>query len=122
MINRIVVDSFIGLLTGISMGATGIGAGLLSVPLLIYSGLSFKEAVSVSMLMQLLPQSILGVKNYWDEIQWGVSLRVIISSILGIYIGSYIVTNNIISEIMLYKILTIFLFFSSIYFYFNFWK
>ena len=122
MINRVVVDSVIGLLTGISMGATGIGAGLLSVPLLIYSGLSFKEAVSVSMLMQLLPQSILGVKNYWDEIQWGVSLRVIISSILGIYIGSYIVTKNIISEMNLYKILTIFLFFSSLYFYFNFWK
>tara|TARA_A100001011_G_scaffold400696_1_gene517685 strand:+ start:4020 stop:4388 length:369 start_codon:yes stop_codon:yes gene_type:complete len=122
MISRVVIDSFIGILTGISMGATGIGAGLLSVPLLIYSGLSFKEAVSVSMLMQLLPQSILGVKNYWDEIQWGISLRVIISSILGIYIGSYIVTKNIISEIMLYKILTIFLFFSSIYFYFNFWK
>lgn len=122
MISRVVIDSFIGILTGISMGATGIGAGLLSVPLLIYSGLSFKEAVSVSMLMQLLPQSILGVKNYWDEIQWGISLRVIISSILGIYIGSYIVTKNIISEIILYKILTIFLFFSSIYFYFNFWK
>ena len=65
---RIFSDLLIGMGVGISMGATGIGAGLLSVPLLIQSGLSFKEAVSVSMLMQLLPQSILGVRNYWSEI------------------------------------------------------
>ena len=119
---RIVYDLLIGMIVGISMGATGIGAGLLSVPMLIQTGLSFKEAVSVSMLMQLLPQSVLGVKNYWTEIKWGVSLRVILSSVIGIYIGSIIVTKNIVSQAVLYKILTIFLFFSSIYFYFNFWK
>lgn len=119
---RIFSDLLIGMIVGISMGATGIGAGLLSMPLLIQTGLSFKEAVSVSMLMQLLPQSVLGVRNYWSEIKWGVSLRVILSSVIGIYIGSLIVTKNIISQTILYKILTLFLFFSSIYFYLNFWN
>lgn len=119
---RIIYDLFIGMIVGISMGATGIGAGILIVPLLIQTGLSFKEAVSVSMLMQLLPQSVLGVKNYWSEIKWGVSLRVILSSVIGIYIGSRVVTKNIISQTVLYKILTLFLFFSSLYFYFHFWK
>tara|TARA_Y100000992_G_C21154165_1_gene437727 strand:- start:472 stop:837 length:366 start_codon:yes stop_codon:yes gene_type:complete len=119
---RIIYDILIGLGVGISMGATGVGAGILSVPLLIQTGLSFKEAVSVSMLMQLLPQSILGVKNYWSEIKWNVSLRVIFSNIIGIYIGSLVVTKNIFSQTFLYKILTLFLFFSSIYFYFNFWN
>lgn len=119
---RIIYDLLIGMIVGISMGATGIGAGLLSVPLLIQTGLTFKEAVSVSMLMQLLPQSVLGVKNYWSEIKWLISFRVIMSSIFGIYIGSLIVMKNIISQEILYKILTLFLFFSSVYFYFKFWK
>lgn len=119
---RIFSDLLIGILVGISMGSTGIGAGLLTMPMLIQTGLSFKEAVSVSMLMQLLPQSVLGVRNYWSEIKWGVSLRVILSSVIGIYIGSVIVTKNIISQTILYKILTLFLFFSSIYFYLNFWN
>lgn len=122
MINfRIIYDIIIGLLVGINMGATGIGAGLMTVPLLIHSGLSFKESVSVSMLMQLLPQSILGVRNYWNEIKWNTSLRVISASVIGIYIGSYIVVKNIISQRIIYKFLTIFLFGSSIYFYLNFW-
>lgn len=119
---RIICDLLIGLGVGISMGATGVGAGILSVPLLIQTGLTFKQAVSVSMLMQLLPQSILGVRNYWSEIKWGVSLRVIFSSIIGIYIGSLIVMKNIVSQTFLYKILTIILFLSSVYFYLNFWK
>tara|TARA_Y100000389_G_scaffold84002_1_gene80630 strand:+ start:3481 stop:3852 length:372 start_codon:yes stop_codon:yes gene_type:complete len=122
MINfRIIYDIIIGLLVGINMGATGIGAGLMTVPLLIHSGLSFKESVSVSMLMQLLPQSILGVRNYWNEIKWSTSLRVISASVIGIYIGSYIIVKNIISQRIIYKFITIFLFGSSIYFYLNFW-
>ena len=36
----IVVYIIIGLLCGISMGSIGIGAGLISVPLLIYYGLN----------------------------------------------------------------------------------
>tara|TARA_B110001450_G_C17576787_1_gene463180 strand:- start:716 stop:1081 length:366 start_codon:yes stop_codon:yes gene_type:complete len=121
MINRAVHDIMIGLFVGISMGATGIGAGIISVPLLIHSGLTFKESVSVSMLMQLLPQSILGVRNYWNEIKWNTSIRVISASVIGIYIGSYIIVKNIISQNLIYKILTIILLASSFYFYFNFW-
>lgn len=48
---RIICDLLIGLGVGISMGATGVGAGILSVPLLIQTGFTFKQAVSVSMLM-----------------------------------------------------------------------
>ena len=121
LIQRIIYDLLIGLIVGISMGATGIGAGLITVPLLIGSGVSFKEAVSATMVMQLLPQSFFGVKNYWNEINWSLSLRIIFTSIIGIFFGSKIVTDNIISELFMYKILTIFLLFSSIYFYIKFW-
>ena len=58
---------FIGLLTGVSMGMIGIGAGVISMPLLIYAGLSVKQSVAIGMVMQVLPQSIPGVINYWKQ-------------------------------------------------------
>lgn len=111
----------VGLLTGVSMGTIGIGAGVISMPLLIYSGLSVKQSVAVGMVMQLLPQSIPGVVNYWKDILWYPSFVVIASSVFGIWLGSYLVSKNIIKEYLLYRIITIFLFVSSIYFYIYHW-
>ena len=115
-ISEIIILSLIGISAGLSMGSLGIGAGLVTVPLLILYGINFKTAIALIMVMQLLPQSIFGVINYWNYINWYQSFIVIVSSFFGIYIGSFIVTNNYISELMLYKILTIFLIINSIYF------
>lgn len=112
---------FVGAITGVVMGAIGIGAGLISIPLLIMVGLTIKEAVAVAMVMQLFPQSIFGVMNYWDDIRWMVSTYVILGSAIGIWLGSYLVKHNIISEKYLYRAVTLFLFFASIYFYRKYW-
>tara|TARA_B110000503_G_C6978195_1_gene342094 strand:+ start:359 stop:673 length:315 start_codon:yes stop_codon:yes gene_type:complete len=103
------------------MGIIGIGAGLITMPLLIYSGLSIKESIAVIMVMQLLPQSIAGVINYKDHILWTPTILVIIGSIFGIWLGSYSVKVGLINENMLYKIITVFLFITSLYFYKNHW-
>lgn len=115
-IREIIILSLIGILCGLSMGSIGIGAGLVTVPLLIIYGINIKRAIALIMVMQLLPQSIFGVINYWNYINWYQSFIVIFASFVGIYIGSFIVTNNYISELTLYKILTIFLIINSIYF------
>lgn len=112
----------IGLLSGISMGAIGIGAGMISMPLLILSGLSLNKAVAITMVMQLLPQSIPGVINYWKDIIWIYALLVVFGSILGVYLGSYLTTNKILKEKLLYKILCIFLLLSTCYFFYNYWN
>ena len=112
----------IGIVTGISMGSTGMGAGLISMPLLIYSGLTIKESVAVAMVMQLFPQSIPGVINYWNNIKWIPTIFVIIGSIFGIWLGSYLVKNNILTEKIMYRIITIFLFITTIYFYLKHWE
>ena len=52
------------------MGSIGIGAGLITMPLLIYGGLTIKQSVAAVMVMQLLPQSIPGVINYKKHILW----------------------------------------------------
>lgn len=109
----------IGCITGISMGVIGIGAGLITMPLLILSGLTIKQSVAAIMVMQLLPQSIPGVMNYKDHIVWTPTVLVIIGSIFGIWFGSHMVKNGFLNENILYQIITAFLFLSSIYFYFN---
>ena len=69
----------------------------------------------------LLPQSIPGVINYWKHILWYESFLVIISSIFGIWLGSYLVTRNIIPEYIMYRFITIFLFLCGTYFYLYHW-
>tara|TARA_A100001011_G_scaffold137009_1_gene144479 strand:+ start:262 stop:639 length:378 start_codon:yes stop_codon:yes gene_type:complete len=115
-IREIVILSLIGIFSGLSMGSIGIGAGLIIVPLLIFYGINIKTAIALIMVMQLLPQSIIGVINYWNYINWYQSFIIIIANFIGISIGSYMVTNNYISELILYKIFTIFLIIITIYF------
>tara|TARA_A100001015_G_C14864239_1_gene661608 strand:+ start:695 stop:1075 length:381 start_codon:yes stop_codon:yes gene_type:complete len=120
MLNNNIIDfiilSLIGIICGISMGSIGIGSGVIIMPLLILYGINFKTAVAAIMVMQLFPQSILGVFNYYKDINWYISLIILIASFIGIYIGSYIVSNNYISELTIFKILTIILIIISVYF------
>lgn len=116
-----IIYFLIGSITGISMGTLGVGAGIISIPLMIKTGLTIKEAVAAGMVMQLLPQSIGGVYNYRKSIVWIPTILLILGSVFGIWIGSYMVNKNLISEKYLYKMLTIILFISTIYFYYNYW-
>ena len=116
-----IVYAIIGILAGLSMGTIGMGAGLVTVPLLSLTGLGIKQSIAVIMVMQLLPQSIAGVINYREHIDWIPTTIVIIGSLFGIWWGSHLVVYNYISERIIYRLLAIFLFVSSIYFYVNHW-
>ena len=85
---RCIYFFIVGSIAGVSMGSIGIGAGLITMPLLIYGGLTIKQSVAAVMVMQLLPQSIPGVINYKKYILWLPSLLVILGSIYGIWLGS----------------------------------
>jgi uncharacterized membrane protein YfcA len=118
---RYIAYTFIGLLAGISMGTIGMGAGLIAVPLLTLTGLNIKQVIAAIMVMQLLPQSIMGVINYKEHIDWASTTLVILGSLFGIWFGSHLVANDYIDERLIYRILTIFLFSSSVYFFRNNW-
>lgn len=119
---RCIYFFIVGSIAGVSMGSIGIGAGLITMPLLIYGGLTIKQAVGAAMVMQLLPQSIPGVINYKKHILWFPSLLVILGSIYGIWLGSNAVKKKYLTEQTLYRIITIFLFITSVYFYFTHWN
>lgn len=101
----------IGSIAGLFMGIIGVGAGIITIPLLIYSGMNIRTAVGCSLVMQLLPQSLPGVLIYnsKDYINWYDSFMVVIGSFVGILLGAFLVSNNYINEKMSYKILTIML-------------
>ena len=108
--------SLIGIVVGLAMGITGIGAGILTITLLTFAGVNIKTAVAVCMVMQLLPQSIIGVYNYREHIDWPMAIVVTLASLVGIGIGSYIVAKEYISELTIYRIITVFLVVTSIVF------
>ena len=104
---RMIIYFLIGALSGISMGIVGVGAGMLTIPLLIYTGLTLQESVGISLIMQLLPQSLPGVMLYYNNGQITyitaiIALFVVIGSLLGIYLGSYLVNNNYINLKFMY--------------------
>lgn len=115
-----IIYFLIGTIAGFFMGIIGIGAGVITVPLLNYTGMSLNQAVGTSLLMQLLPQSLPGVLLYQKKgyIDFYNSFLVIFGSLLGIGIGAYLITYDYIEKKYLYKILSIVLIiFACIYSY-----
>ncbi len=117
---RMILYFLIGALSGISMGVIGVGAGMLTIPLLLYSGLTLHESVGISLIMQLLPQSLPGVILYYKEGSITITtaiiaMFVVIGSLIGIYLGSYLVHNNYINLKFMYGSLASLLIGSGLY-------
>lgn len=117
----------LGFVSGLFLGSIGVGAGLLTIPVLIKTGLTIKESVVISLIVQLIPQTIPGVIAYYNQKLIKVdivyiALLIILGSFFGVYIGANASIKNYISKKLLYRILTIVLFISSIYLYYNYWN
>ena len=107
----------VGIITGLTIGIIGIGSGILLIPILTYFGVSIKTAVATGLALQLVPQSLPGLIMYHqnDHVQWKLCFYIILGSMIGITAGSYLVNHNFITEQMMYLLLFIILFFSTIY-------
>ena len=117
----------LGFISGLFLGSIGVGAGLLTIPVLIRTGLTIKESVVISLIVQLIPQTIPGVIAYYNQKMIKIdivyiSILIILGSLVGVYIGANASIKNYISNRSLYRILTIVLLISSIYLYYNYWN
>tara|TARA_Y100000992_G_scaffold66355_1_gene41015 strand:- start:2417 stop:2812 length:396 start_codon:yes stop_codon:yes gene_type:complete len=112
--------TIIGIITGTSLGLTGLGS-ILTVPLLIYAGMTPHETVATVLALHVFPQALPGLYLYYKKghLRLIKSLFVIIGSAIGIYIGSFINCENLISEYTLYTFISIILALSSVYIYFK---
>ena len=107
----------IGFITGISVGAVGIGAGSLLMPILIIMGIPIKTAVSTGLAIQLIPQSLPGLWLYYKKGHFDLKLSfwIIIGYLLGTTFGSYLVNYNIINEKLTYKFLFVMMILSTFF-------
>lgn len=112
-----IVYTMIGVVTGISIGLVGIGAGVLFIPFLVYYGLPIKSAIAVGLALQLVPQSLPGFYLYYKEgfVNWFVIFWTLIGSTIGILIGSYLSTMGYVTERDIYKILFIIMVATSVH-------
>jgi len=117
----------IGIVSGTSMGIIGVGSGLLTFPQLVFTGLSLQQSVGISLIIQLLPQSLPGAYMYYSKGFINkkiliITLIVLIGSFVGTTLGAYLVTTDYISHQLTYRILTVLLFLSSLYIGCNHWN
>jgi uncharacterized membrane protein YfcA len=91
----------VGIIAGSLIGIIGIGAGVIMVPGMIYlGGLSFQEAVGITLLMQTLPVGIAGAYQYWEKGLMPLlpASMIAIGMLLGISAGGYIATGGYVKE------------------------
>lgn len=110
---------FVGTITGIFMSTIGVD-GLITVPSLIILGLSLKKAVIIALILQVLPQTIPALYNFWKNNDITrelliISLFLVIGNFIGTYYGSFIHTQELFSEYYLYLFFVFFLLFSAGY-------
>ena len=112
-----IIYTIIGFITGISVGAVGIGAGSLLMPILIMMGIPIKTAIATGLFIQLIPQSLPGLWLYYKNghVNMKLSFWVIIGSLLGTTFGAYIINYNYISEKYMYKSLFIMMVLSTFF-------
>lgn len=97
----------IGVVSGFTVGL--LGMGVIIIPLLVQSGLSIQQAVAIGLVLQVIPQSLPGVIMHYKNKTLPVieSVYVVIGSIVGIMLGTYVLTSGMIPDRYLYGILSI---------------
>ena len=81
----------IGLLAGILSGLTGVGGGILMIPLLIiFLGLTQHQAQGTALFAMLPPIGILAAMNYYKEgfVKWEYAAVMALTFVVGGYFGS----------------------------------
>lgn len=104
-----IVFGLIGLIVGIIEGTLGAGAGAIMIPLLIWNGMSYQEAVAVGLAINSVPRGVPGLYLYYKQGKWRIkeSIVMIITSTFGILVGSYVFTTYKISNKLLSRIFAV---------------
>jgi len=90
-VEKILIGLAIGLAAGVLSGLFGIGGGIVIVPVLVFIGLSQKEATGTSLAALLMPVAILGVIEYGrrHEIRVPYSVGIAMGLFVGAYFGAF---------------------------------
>jgi uncharacterized membrane protein YfcA len=112
----------VGILSGILTGSIGAGGAVVMVPLLMSCGLTLQESVAIGLAVTAVPQSGPGLYLYYKKGDFRAkeALFVIIGSLIGVLMGSYIVIKYKFTQKTLSRFLSFLMIFLGIlmgYFY-----
>ena len=107
----------IGIVSGYFIGLVGIGAGVIMIPMLLYTGFTLQQAVAAGLFLQLIPQSLPAVYMYYktNNFLFWESLVLVFGSLAGTLVGAYQASHGWLSRKTLYVILFILMMISSVY-------
>lgn len=107
----------IGVISGVFIGSIGMGGGAVMTPLLLLTGVPLKGAVAIGLAIQLVPQSLFGVIEFWRSGHLNVShaTAVALGSAAGIYGGAILLNRDILPEKWIYRMLSAFMIAGGIY-------
>jgi uncharacterized protein len=113
----ILVYLTISIISGISIGIVGIGAGILFIPALVAYGVHIKTAVCTGLILQLVPQSLPGLYLYYQKgyVDVPLSMWCLVGSTIGIFIGSLISSREYVDELFIYRLIFLITFGTALY-------
>jgi uncharacterized membrane protein YfcA len=90
----------IGAVSGVFIGAIGMGGGVVMTPLLLLAGVPLKGAVAIGLAIQMVPQSVFGVIEYrrCGHLDVVKAVAVTVGSTVGIYVGAFLLNRGHVSE------------------------
>ena len=107
---------FVGTLIGI----IGIGGGVLLLPFLLYLNFTIQQAVAVTLFLSAVPNTLPALYMYYKEGFFLIKPSIVtaLGTIIGVIIGGYVGSNELIPKIYIYRFYTAFLLILSIYMFF----
>ena len=106
-----------GIISGFFLGLIGMGSGLITVPGLTLSGMTIKQAITTSLMLQAVPLTIPGFLVYEKKghFDWEGSMYTLVGSFVGILIGSTLSYYSIVSDKNMYVLLSLILILSGVH-------
>lgn len=113
---------FLSIVVGIFVGLTGIGAGALLLPILIFYNFTLEQSVAISLFINAVPNTLPGLYLYYKEGHFDLQSALILSfgTVIGSTLGAYLALYYFIDKKIVYRIYTALLFllaFYMLYFY-----
>ena len=107
---------FVGTLIGI----IGIGGGVLLLPFLLYLNFTIQQAVAVTLFLSAVPNTLPALYMYYKEGFFLIKPSIVtaLGTIIGVIIGGYVGSKELIPKIYIYRFYTAFLLILSIYMFF----
>ncbi len=101
--NTIILLLIIGFFGGFLSGSLGVGGGVIMVPAMIFIlGMSQHEAQGTFLGMMIPPLAAFSAYNYWKagHINWKYAVILMITFIIGSYVGSYLANYYISGKLL----------------------